>query len=68
MSDLIWKELSTFPKGGKVVIGKDKNNREFYCHYAPIPESIGYYGYIELIGYPKIVSLKEASPLQWRNL
>jgi hypothetical protein len=67
MVDLIWKDVTTLPKNGRVVIAKDKNHREFLCQFAPLPDGIGYYGYLELTGYPRNIVLKQCYPTHWRE-
>lgn len=68
MTDLIWKDVSTLPKDGRVVIAKDSKHREFSCRYGYLPDSIGYYSYLEIEGYPRRVGKeKQAYPTHWRN-
>jgi len=57
----MWKDIKTAPKNYRVFIAKDRNNKEFECQFAPIPDGIGYYGFLE------IPSLKEVHPTHWRE-
>lgn len=70
MTDFLWKDITTAPKNGRVFIAKNQNHstvKEFYCQYAPLPDGLGYYGFLELGNPPYYEFNKECSPTHWRE-
>lgn len=70
MNDILWKDISSAPKGGKVFIAKNQNVstvHEFYCHYAPTPDGLGYYAFLELGNPPYYEFVRECRPTHWRE-
>lgn len=67
----LWKDISTAPKDGRIFIAKSWNTIEFICQYAMLPESLGYYGFLKLVGYKNNYSpytIEEASsPTHWKE-